>query len=216
LEVFGLKTITNKLYEAMFLVDSSRATADWEAILASIRGMLEKVGAEIVSLKRWDERRLAYDVDGYSRGTYILCYFPVDGERIGEIERDVQLSEQILRVLILTAEHLSQEDLEKAIAEPAEQEDKQDSGGASAESVEVQAAPVETAQTTPAQAEQGTQEPEQSAEVVGEGPAETDTTETKEADEEKSDSPEVQTDSPEPAGEDEQVRKEEADSQAGQ
>jgi small subunit ribosomal protein S6 len=207
LEVFGLKTITNKLYEAMFLVDSSRATADWEGILSIIRGILEKVGAEIVSLKRWDERRLAYDVDGYSRGTYILCYFRADGERIGEIERDVQLSEQLLRVLILTAEHLSQEDLEKAVAEPAEEEDKQDAGEASAERVEaVQAAPAEAAQTVPAEAEQVTQKPEQPAELVDEAPAQTDTAETEQAVEKKSDSPGTDE-------EDKRVREEAADSQ---
>ena len=103
----------NKLYEGMFLVDSSQAGADWDGIIAAIRTILEKSGAEIDSIKKWDDRRLAYEIKGKSRGTYILSYFRVDGERIQDIERSVRLSEKIMRVLILSVEGLRPEDIEK-------------------------------------------------------------------------------------------------------
>ena len=103
----------NKLYEGMFLVDSSQAGADWDGIMAAIRTILEKAGAEIDSIRKWDDRRLAYEIKGKSRGTYILSYFRVDGERIQDIERSVQLSEKIMRVLILSAERQRPEDIEK-------------------------------------------------------------------------------------------------------
>jgi len=93
-----------KLYEAMFLVDSAKAAADWTGIEDGIKRIMERVDAEIVSMKKWDERSLAYEVKGCNRGTYILCYFKADGARIRDIERDVQLSEQFMRVLILSAE----------------------------------------------------------------------------------------------------------------
>ena len=107
-----MKTVVKKLYEAMFLVDSAQAT-DWDRINTIIKNILERSEAEIVSLKKWDERKLAYEINGQSRGTYILCYFEVDGEKIRDIEREVRLSEQIMRVLILSAENMSQKDIEK-------------------------------------------------------------------------------------------------------
>jgi len=97
----------------MFLVDSSKAGADWDGIMAAIRTILEKAGAEIDSIKKWDDRRLAYDIKGKSRGTYILSYFRADGGRIRDIEKAVRLSEKIMRVLILSAERLRPEDIEK-------------------------------------------------------------------------------------------------------
>ena len=103
----------NKLYEGMFLIDSSKAGADWDGIMAAIRTILEKAGAEIDSIKKWDDRRLAYEIKGKSRGTYILSYFRADGGRIQDIEKSVQLSEKIMRVLILSAEQLRPEDIEK-------------------------------------------------------------------------------------------------------
>ena len=109
-----METAAKKLYEGMFLVDSALAAADWDGISGLIKGLLEKADAEIVSMRKWDERKLAYEVQGKGRGTYILCYFRAGGDRISSIERGVQLSEKIMRVLILCVEHLTQEDLDKA------------------------------------------------------------------------------------------------------
>ena len=108
-----------KLYEAMFLVDSAQAASDWDGIIGAIETILKRAEAEIVSMKKWDERRLAYEIQKKGRGTYILCYFRADGQKISAIERDVKLTERIMRVLILSAETRSQEDVDKAT--PAEQ-----------------------------------------------------------------------------------------------
>jgi small subunit ribosomal protein S6 len=97
----------------MFLVDSALTGADWDGIIAAIRAILERTGAEIVSIRKWDDRRLAYEINRKTRGTYILCYFRADGEKIQDIEKAVQLSEQIMRVLILSTEQLTAEDIEK-------------------------------------------------------------------------------------------------------
>ena len=130
-----MESITKNLYEAMFLVDSAEATSDWDGINTVIRTILEKAEAEIVSMRKWDERRLAYEVNGKSKGTYILCYFKADGGRIREIERNVQLSERIMRVLILSTEGREQECLESepqkdtaAEAEEHKQEDTEKTG----------------------------------------------------------------------------------------
>lgn len=105
-------TIKKKLYEAMFLVDSAQAS-DWDKLIATLETVLQKADSEIVSMRKWDDRKLAYDINGKSRGTYVLCYFRADGSKVREIEKAVQLSEEILRVLILSAEGMSREDIEK-------------------------------------------------------------------------------------------------------
>jgi len=108
-----LKTMTAKLYEGMFLVDSALAASDWDGVNETIKAILERFNAEIVSMKKWDERKLAYPVKRKDRGVYILVFFKVDGTKISDIERTAQLSEQILRVMILCAEDYGQEYLNK-------------------------------------------------------------------------------------------------------
>ena len=48
-------------------------------------------------------------------GTYILSYFKVTGDKIAGIEKDVLLSEKIVRVLVLTTEDRPEEMVEKDI-----------------------------------------------------------------------------------------------------
>jgi small subunit ribosomal protein S6 len=107
-----------KLYEAMFLVDSAEATTDWDGVIATIKNLLEKSSAEIVSIRKWDDRKLAYEINGKGKGTYILCYFRAAGSKLRDIERDIQLSERIMRVLILCAEDRAAEDIETGPVSP--------------------------------------------------------------------------------------------------
>jgi len=93
-----------RLYEGMFLVDSALATADWEGTLAVVENILKRADAEVVAIRKWGERKLAYDIDHKTRGTYILAYFKAEGRRITGVEKDVLLSEKIMRVLILGTE----------------------------------------------------------------------------------------------------------------
>jgi small subunit ribosomal protein S6 len=108
-----LNTVVKKLYEGLFLVDSGEAAADWDGINKTIGKVLARGDAEVVSIRKWDERRLAYDIKGKSRGTYILTYFRGDPSKIAAIERAVQLSEQIMRVLIIRTDRMRKENMEK-------------------------------------------------------------------------------------------------------
>ena len=105
----------NHQYEAMFLLGPIGA-AEPENSLNMCRGIIERHGGEILVIKKWDERKLAYEVAGQKRGTYIISFFTAPGGAIAAIERDVSLSEDILRVLVLKADHLTKEEM--AAGEP--------------------------------------------------------------------------------------------------
>ena len=114
-----METGVKKLYEVMFLIDSAEAAKDWDGIIELVTKMLNKIDAQIITLKKWDERPLAYSIKRCSRGTYILAYFKADGRKITELERDVLLSERVMRALILRTEHLTEEDVIKLAAAKA-------------------------------------------------------------------------------------------------
>ena len=157
-----MEAVVKKLYEAMFLIDSAEAASDWEGINTIIKNILERAEAEIVSIRKWDERKLAYQINGKTRGTYILCYFRAEGKSIRDIERDVQLSERIMRVLILSAEHISEEDIEKA---PILQKDskvgtQKDTAAPQAKKDEQEAAEKAEAEQVSAQTSASSAEPE--------------------------------------------------------
>jgi small subunit ribosomal protein S6 len=105
--------VLNK-YEAMFLLDHN-AAADWAVGEAEVRRLLDRATAKVLGLKRWDERKLAYEIKRRKRGVYALVYFEAPADKIGDLERDAQISEIILRLLVLRNDDITPELVEKAM-----------------------------------------------------------------------------------------------------
>ena len=98
-------------YEGLFLFPQS-AAGDMQAAVDHVTSILDRADAEVVALSKWEERRLAYDIKGNKRGIYFLAYFKADHERLAGIERDCNLSEQLLRALVTKADHIPAEIIE--------------------------------------------------------------------------------------------------------
>lgn len=97
------------MYEAMFLFGQA-AAADLAAAIEHMKEVIVTRGhGEIIAMRKWDERRLAYEIDGQKRGYYILCYFKAPGESLSHIERDCNLSEKIMRNIFLRCDHMTAE-----------------------------------------------------------------------------------------------------------
>jgi len=108
-----------RLYEGLFLINPTKIGSNLHAAIQLVRELLERAQAEIITIAKWDERKLAYEIAGAKRGLYMLAYFKVDGRKVASIERDVNLSESVLRCLIVRAEHVGETELELARQEQA-------------------------------------------------------------------------------------------------
>jgi len=96
-----------KTYEGMFLLDAGNP--DFQATCEPVRTILARYQAQVLSMKPWEERRLAYEIAGRKRGLYVLTYFQAPPASLVEIEHDCRLEERILRSLILRKEKISDE-----------------------------------------------------------------------------------------------------------
>lgn len=100
-------------YEGMFLIGQAQAV-NFGEVIAHIRHTIERYGGSIIAMRKWDERRLAYEIDKQKRGLYILAYFSAPNAEMGQIERAFNLSEQVLRMLITRADHMTLEEMQAA------------------------------------------------------------------------------------------------------
>lgn len=89
-----------KLYEAMFVIDSSRAERDFDGACAAIDTIIKRHGGNVVDTRRWDDRRLAYEIGRTRRGTYVLVHFEAPTLAMEAMRRDFTLAEEIVRQLI--------------------------------------------------------------------------------------------------------------------
>lgn len=113
---------THPLYEGMFLLNMQALGGDFHAGINYVREMLERAEAQVLSLRRWDERKLAFTIRGHKRGTYIYSLFRVDGGQIANIERDCNLSEQILRAMFLRADHMGEVEIDLELKAASEKQ----------------------------------------------------------------------------------------------
>jgi len=97
-------------YEAMFMISQATASQLNDAI-AHINEILARGNAQLIAMRKWDERRLAYEIAGQKRAVYILAYFKAPGPDVAHIERDCNLSEKVMRAMILRADHLTEEEI---------------------------------------------------------------------------------------------------------
>ena len=79
-----------QLYETMFLLDSSKNAIDPEESKASIHGVIEKHGGEIVVSKLWDERKLAYPIRRnnitHKKGVYHIIYYKIESSKQPQLD----------------------------------------------------------------------------------------------------------------------------------
>ncbi len=88
-------------YEAMFLLDGTKASVNWDESVQQVHEILTRQNAEIVATRQWDDRKLAYAVQGHRKGIYLLTYFKVDSQALATINHDCRLNDMILREMIL-------------------------------------------------------------------------------------------------------------------
>jgi len=108
------------LYEGMFLLDNQVVRADWAKAKGLVSDAVTKHGGTVATARRWDERKLCYPIAGKKRATYVLSYFELESAGIAGLRRDLELSESVLRYLMLRVEAIPEGEAEKSEAENAE------------------------------------------------------------------------------------------------
>jgi len=74
------------------------------ALTAKVQEWIEAVGGEVALTDVWGRRRLAYPIRKQTEGTYVLVRASLPRQALVELERELKLSEHILRYLLVRAE----------------------------------------------------------------------------------------------------------------
>ena len=92
--------MTVRLYETLFLLDSTKVAADADGSRNQVHALLEKHGGEIVVSRPWDEnRKLAYPIKKQKKGYYYAIYYKAETSKLTAMERDFAIHDVILRQL---------------------------------------------------------------------------------------------------------------------
>jgi len=88
-------------YELVFIVSPEVTDESLENTLDSVSQFISGKDGIISNVERWGKRKLAYPVEHFLEGNYVLTRFKINPSRCKELEANLEISEEILRHLLI-------------------------------------------------------------------------------------------------------------------
>lgn len=88
-------------YEVAYITDPDLDEASLTALEEKVTGWIAAAGGRVVKVDRWGKRRLAYPIKKRMDGFYYFFQAELPPQASASLERDLRLSEQILRFMIV-------------------------------------------------------------------------------------------------------------------
>lgn len=88
-----------RIYEELFIVKPDAPDEEVDQFVEQLRTQLTNAGATVDKIDKWGKRRLAYRVDKYREGAYVLFQFTAGPEAVKELERRLRVSDIVLKFL---------------------------------------------------------------------------------------------------------------------
>ncbi|CEF55503.1 30S ribosomal protein S6 [Acetobacter ghanensis] len=96
------------LYESVLIARNDISQQQVDAILDGIAAQIEADGGAVRKREYWGLRSLAYRIKKNRKGHYALLGLEVRSELLKEIERQLSLNEDILRLLTLRVDEIDE------------------------------------------------------------------------------------------------------------
>ncbi len=90
-----------KAYEIMYIINPTVLEEGRDAVMAKVNEILTNAGATVAKTEKWGERKLAYPIDKKKTGFYVLTNLEMDGTRLVEVERKLNITEEVMRHIIV-------------------------------------------------------------------------------------------------------------------
>ncbi|NMB46929.1 MAG: 30S ribosomal protein S6 [Firmicutes bacterium] len=88
-------------YEMMLVLQPVLEEEATDALLERLTGVITNEGGSVENLDRWGKRRLAYEINGFTEGFYVVMDFQAEPATASELERIVKLADGVIRHLLI-------------------------------------------------------------------------------------------------------------------
>ncbi len=109
-----------RTYEALYIVRPDLKDDEIQTVANGVESLVTENAGTIVRSEIWGKRRLAYEVQKFNEGCYVLLRFTAVPTLVARLENHFRLTEAIIRYLVV---HFSEHDLR---LEEEQQKRKQD------------------------------------------------------------------------------------------
>lgn len=91
-------------YELMLVIRPDIGDEAVQAIIDRVTRGLIGGGGQIAKVSPWGRRRLAYEIDQAREGSYFIIVFDAEAAALAELERSLNITEEVMRHLVTRVE----------------------------------------------------------------------------------------------------------------
>ncbi len=107
-------------YETIFVINPDLGDDEIQNVVTKFTGIISSQNGVQLKLEDWGRRRLAYKIEKFSQGYYVLADYAGMPAGLAELERNLKIDDRIIRFLsVRTGENVNVEALQTEIAAKA-------------------------------------------------------------------------------------------------
>ncbi len=91
-------------YELAIIIDSNTDEEGVTATVEKVSQFVKTLSGEVASVNVWGRRILAYPIEKHRDGIYVLFNLKMQPQSMVDLERNLKLTEQIIRYLLVVKE----------------------------------------------------------------------------------------------------------------
>jgi len=88
-------------YELVLIINPEVVEEKFDSIIDNASQLITNSGGLVSEVERWGKRRLAYPIEHFGEGTYVLTRFKLKPTISKELEASLRISEDVLRHLLI-------------------------------------------------------------------------------------------------------------------
>ena len=88
-------------YELVFIISPEVVDDSLEATINGISQFISNKGGDVSEVEKWGKRKLAYPLQHFLEGNYVLTRFKMNPAWSKELEANLHISDQILRHILI-------------------------------------------------------------------------------------------------------------------
>lgn len=88
-------------YEVLYIIDASADDAAKEAQIAKYSDLVTAAGGAVEAVDKWGIKKFAYPMEFKNEGYYVLMTFTAPADLPAEMERQMRISDNIIRYLVI-------------------------------------------------------------------------------------------------------------------
>ncbi|RLB11675.1 MAG: 30S ribosomal protein S6 [Deltaproteobacteria bacterium] len=90
-----------RYYETLYLIRPDLEPEEYKSVIQKYNKIIEDNEGIITKVEEWGKRELAYEVEKFKDGFYVLVRFCGDADLPEKLQRDFRIDERVLKFIVI-------------------------------------------------------------------------------------------------------------------